>query len=335
MNFDWQTEETTAWDEPVTEPMPPGKRPFRRWLGLIVGLVALAALLLLAWAWQQRVATVTTQVDGDVLASHAILREAAIQQDGELIISVLSGRDETWAAQMAGLAASGQLVARPEMALTWLPETAVISPTVSTAPDFRAAEVVWTETYAIDVGHGLTEMVTLAHTAVYRQGGNRWLLTPPDGDFWGEEQVLSGQYLALAYPGRDAALVGRLLLNLDALLGRMCGSQLPGFTCPTGWQLPVRLVTSPEALAGNGRAEEEGVLRLPTPTLMGLPTNEAAYQALYRGYAGLIVAEALDSVNPASGPTLAQALVRLGLRPESAASTTAPPTSEAPHGPED
>jgi hypothetical protein len=316
MSFDWQTEETTPWDEPPVAVPERGQRPLRRWLFLAAGLLGLLLLGTVAWAWQQRVVTVTAQVDSDVLASHALVREAASQQDGELLISVLSGRDERWASDVAQSAAEGYLLQRPALGLTWhFSVTAPATPTITTAPDFRAAEVMWGENYVIDVGNGLTETVTLNHTAVYRLGGNRWLLTPPDAAFWGEEGVVSGQYLALAYPARDAALVERLLLDLDATLARMCSGQLAGFTCPDGWQIQARLVPSPAALAGNGRAAD-GALRLPTPTLVGLPDSEAAYQALLRGYAALIVAEALANAptSAAADFPLAQTLVQLGLR---------------------
>ncbi len=296
MSFDWQTEGKTVWeDTPSQSPTPKSRRG--RWVAVVAALVLLATAVIFQ-GLRQRLAQVAGQVEADVLASHAVIHEAAVRGDGEVVLSFLSGRDADWASATGQLAADGLTYGRDGLNLAWLPEQSA-APSVVVAPDLQSAEVTQGESYAIDVGNGLTETVVLAQTAVYRLGNNRWLLSPPEAEFWGASRTILGQYLVVHFPTRDAAVVERLFLRLDDKLGQMC-TQLPNFTCPPGFQVDVVFSTEPDALAqanlvGVITAAQAG-LRLPTPTLVGLPQSEAAFQALFRGYASLVVATAVTDL---------------------------------------
>lgn len=327
LTFDWQAEDTAVWEETES---PPSHRPpkRRRWLWVTAGLsLLLLATAVLARAWQQRLDSVTSGIEADILASEAVVQTAVAQRDGEMLASVLSGQDETWASTMAQLAGESGFYERSGLGLMWLPDTAAAPPVITLTPDLRAAEVIQAMAYAIDVGHGLTETVVLQHTAVYRAGANRWLLSPPEADFWGEMRVASGQYLTFRFPARDTAVAERLLMQTDARLGAMC-TQLPNFSCPDAYHLDVALSPEPAALAKANLpvviASQTGALTLPAPTLAGLPSTEAGYQALFRGYASLILAAAItDMVEWRCceqavfySAVLAELLHELGLRAE-------------------
>ncbi|PVE35238.1 hypothetical protein DC030_14655, partial [Enterococcus faecalis] len=89
-------------------------------------------------------------------------------------------------------------------------------------PEFRQAEVSFPRVYLTMNKEGVTQTVTLQQTAVYRRGAQRWLLAPPDAEFWGNRQTYAGNYLIMQYPARDGAWADRLAGDLDALLGRTC-----------------------------------------------------------------------------------------------------------------
>lgn len=324
MSFDWQTEGKTVWEDAPSQPPTPKSRR-GRWV--VVALVLLATAVIFQGV-RQRLAQVAGQVEADVLASHAVIHEAAVRGDGEVVLSFLSGRDADWASATGQLAADGLTYGRDGLNLTWLAEQSA-APTVVVAADLQSAEVTQGERYAIDVGNGLTETVVLEQTAVYRLGNNRWLLSPPEAEFWGASRTILGQYLVVHFPTRDAAVVERLFLRLDDKLGQMC-TQLPNFTCPAGFQIDVVFSPEPEALAqaslGAVITAEQTGLRLPTPTLVGLPQSEAAFQALFRGYASLVVATAVTDLvdwRCCEEVDFYQALLndllsQLGLRPSSA-----------------
>lgn len=304
MSFEWQTEEDGGWDDPdlyssdPDEQKPDGKRRGWRWLiwlSLLIGAFAAAG-----WTLNQRVQMSTSRVEADVLASYELVKQAASRQDDDLFQSVLSGRDGAWSGEMTQLMVGGDLTSRSGIGLTTVPVTHSITPTIEMAADLREAEVMTVLPYAIEIGNGLTETVQLRQTAVYRQGPNRWLLSPPDAAYWGDTRRIGGQYVNLFYPERDKEIAQDLLLSLDAKVGQVC-TQLPDVDCPNEYKLVVELTTDPGALTrlslisvvGNADGRH---LMLPTPTLVGLPQDQAGEQALFRGFGRLVAAAVLTDL---------------------------------------
>ena len=181
MSFEWQPEEEYNWDEEVALPEPP-QPGRRRWLWwVLVGVVLVGtAVFLLYRQLNQRVEVATEDVADDLIASYAVLQQAAQNQDENLFNSLLSGRDPEWSLAQQNNIASGLLFDRPGFNLAWQPgvaETAVISQTLS--PDLTAAELTTVQKYSLDIGNGLTETVELERRDVYRLGEDRWLYAPP------------------------------------------------------------------------------------------------------------------------------------------------------------
>lgn len=335
-NFDWQTEETAVWEDDPT-PAPPTSPPKRRrrgWLvtaGLLVGLLVIAGW----FAWRQlsqRVETTTETLTADVLASARVIEDAAATRDRDLFVTFLSGRDDGWASALEQAVSDG-LHDHPQLGLTWLPPTDPISPTMTLSPELNSAELLITRTYAIDVGGGLTETVRLAQTAVYRPGPNRWLLSPPEADYWGDTETVDGHILSLRYPARDAALATRLARDLDYKLLELC-ARFPDMNCPDDFA--VQLVFRPDPITLRNTVQGGAPLILddtaketllldgmPTPSLLGQPVDEAAYAALLRGYGGRLAAAVLIYLNdadcclerPFMQAALAVQLEQLALRP--------------------
>ncbi len=331
MSFDWRTEETVHWDEPPPvdpEPEQPPKRRRWRWVVLLFLLLLVGGAVGAFWWLQDRVETATTDVTGDVLASHELIAAAAVEGDAELVATFLSGLDRAWSEAIEMAVLAGDYQDRTAFGLTWLPAnpaTAVVSATLN--PEFNEAEVVAEHVYAYPIGNGLTETVRLRQTAVYRSGPDRWLLAPPNEEFWGETRTKQGFYLTLQYPARDEALAQRLALDMETALAAMCASST--FSCPDGLHVQVEFSTDPATLRSDFATavfvEEGRLFRLPTPTLVGVPQNEAGYQVIARGYAGQVllpIMRQLSGIVPGEQGVFAQAwldwqLARLGIRPYS------------------
>lgn len=291
MNFDWRTDDEESWT-PQTEP--PLRPSPNRWRRLLVGLVALAvALLGVAYLYrqaQQRIAATEEAVTDDVLASHELVTTAARTGDPEMLRNVLSGADDDWAAAQLSRVGNYPDAGRETFGLRLLEEEGP-PPEVALNPEMRAAELIWVARYTVANPSGVVSTVALTQTAVYRRGSDNWLLAPPEPAFWQGSDEYRGEYLEAIYPGRDEAIAARLAAGLDGVLGELCQT-----SCPAGYRLRLILSpdpasfdnTAPRALLSAGRT-----LVLPAPTLVGLPVDDGAYEALERGYAVLVTTAVL------------------------------------------
>ena len=308
MSFEWQTEEDYNWDEVETTPEPSAPKPKRwPWVMVIGVLLVGTAVFLLYRQLNERIETATEDVETDLASSYAVLQQATVAQDENLFNSLLSGREPEWAEAQAANLRGGMLFDRPGFSLTWQPglaETAVISQTLS--PDLTAAELTTLQTYSLDIGNGLTQTISLERVDVYRLGEDRWLYAPPEQVFWGVRRRLEGQLLSVRYPARDEKIVHRLAADLEAKLVQVCNT--PGLTCPPEARVRVIFSPDPQSLAeatfmGALTRQAQGdiwtggqAIRLPTPTLVGLPQNEVGYQTILRGYAAQLLTLAVNDL---------------------------------------
>jgi hypothetical protein len=326
MSFDWQTEEderhnSLDWDTPIENELNTAGRgrPPWRLIGAI-GLLAILAGSLLWWQVSRRVEAATQAVRSDVIASHNLVQKAAADGDEEIFRSFLSGRNPAWTAAELDLFRNQMLSDRTSFGLTpaagalpailSLPGEEVSSGEVMANVDLSSdlSEAVVTVPISYEVEGG-TAAVTLQQTSVYRRGDQRWLLSPPSEDFWGEAQTTNGQYLSLIYPRRDEEIAGRLASDLDKLIDRMCAT-LVDIGCSADLYLTVRLSADPgvlvaqaEPLGAQRRASDRNdILELPTPTLLGLPVSpdavqqETAYRAVLQGYAQQVLGATMSRV---------------------------------------
>lgn len=295
--FNWQTEDSEDWENgPAPQPPPrPQRRRMALLLGILLGLLLLSGGVIVIRQLNQRVGSVNDLLIADIRASHATIEQAATSRDVDLFMTQLSGRSDAWATAQEQLIAGGRFLDRSDFGLTPLGHPA--EPAVELAPDLLSAVVTTARPYAIQIGGGLTETVTLQQTAVYRPGPRRWLLAPPDPAFWGANQQASTRYLTLNYPERDAALAAQLLRYLDTQVAGLCANE-PDLICPPDLHITVELVSDPSSLANATTAavlaRDTAGLMLPTPTLVGLPADAAAAAALSRGYAAPVVTAALQ-----------------------------------------
>jgi hypothetical protein len=159
---------------------------------------------------------------------------------------------------------------------------------VDFAADLLSADLVSRQTYTATMPDGHIEFVTLQQTAVYRRGDARWLYAPPDKEFWGITVTDDNRDLTIVYPKRDEGLVRQLKVDLEQLLTEMCRT-LADLNCPNNLKVTLAFSTDPDSLVNLHKPKTlwQSGLRvvLPTPTLVGLPTNDDAYDVLFQGYA--------------------------------------------------
>lgn len=304
MSFDWQTQEEISWEEPPPleeEPLDPGPRR-RRWpyVVLMVLVGAAAAAFVVVRELNRRVDDAQTEARLAVISSYNVIQQAAVEADAELFVSFLSGRDADWSGAQERAVQEGAFLNREGLGLYRMGEASLGSDTadVTFSPDLTSAEMTVTQTYGVAIGHGLTETVRLRQTAVYRLGPNRWLLAPPELEFWGEMETRHGRYLTTTYPERDAAIGRRLASDLDRKLIEMC-EQIAGLNCPADLQVTLDLTTDPNSLLPLNRTNiplGQRNISLPTPTLAGLPLDEHGYRALQRGYGQRLVTAVISDL---------------------------------------
>ena len=300
-NFDWKTEDDFDWDKLAEDPpskSPPGKG--RRWLAIlaIVLLIGGVAAYLMHQV-NQRVDENTQAMRSDVVSSYNLLHLAEEEQDDELFFSLLSGRDGTWTAAQHALFQAQSLSNRAPFGLQARPVDSQTleendSFEITFSPDLLTADVATLLPYEIKIGNGLTEIVTLQETVQYRLGRERWLLSPPDQEFWGPQELQTGARIELIYPQRDEELAKRLHLDLDRKLDELCGT-LVDIECDSDLLLRIKLSTDPQTLVDAAQPhaariiDESLEIALPAPTLVGIPQDEDGYQAIFRGYAAQMV----------------------------------------------
>ncbi|MFZ1398901.1 MAG: hypothetical protein WAS33_18495 [Candidatus Promineifilaceae bacterium] len=303
MSFEWRTDEDEGWPEAgetAETAVPQQSFLRRRWRFLLLSLLGLLGVwLLVRWQINQRVAETTATIETELLATHNFVLQTAVSQDESLFRANLSGRNPDWSDVQKTLFNEGLLLNRPMLGWQHEPSAERLTAeavTFTLDPDLQGAALLYPQTYAIQTGALATETVVLQHTAVYRQGSSRWLYAPPLDDFWGDWTTWTGDNLALAYPQRDEAIAERLGADLDALLGQLC-RDLADLNCAADFRLNLRLGDDPAlwlALDDIETLLTAGLrLELPTPTLVGLPTDEASYQALYRAYGVQLVTAVL------------------------------------------
>jgi hypothetical protein len=238
--------------------------------------------------------------EDDIISSSNLVQAAAMDEDGELLATVLSGRDPAWTRTQLILVNGGQFFDREPFGLNWQPQSSPIEVQVTVSPDFNAAEVMARHQYRSAEGDDPSQVIVLDHSAIYRRSEDRWLKSPPIGDYWGEPITINGRFLSLTFPSRDEAIGRRLAADLEGLLSSACNT-LDGLECDSNPHIYVHLDTDPQSMLDMAKAETRFKITqdlfLPTPTLVGIPIDEDAYRAIYRGYAMSVVSSFLGQAS--------------------------------------
>lgn len=288
-DFSWNTDDEEGWHDllPPTNPHPRGR--FWQWL-LVLSAAAILISALIYARLQQQIRAATTRTEQDILSAHELSQLAAANQDLDLFRTNLSPLDLI----STELVAQGLFLDRPAFDLEYLPTTS-LPITITLAPDLLLAELRYEQEYRLTTDpSGPT--IRLRQTAIYQRGGTRWLRANPLPDFWGETAEQPETYLTVQYPQRDQVMALRLAQDLDEQLATLCRT-FPTLDCSADLHLTLQL--SPNAKTFFTLTDLEAIIRndqvlvLPAPTLIGLPLDEAGYQAILRGYSVPLVSLAI------------------------------------------
>jgi hypothetical protein len=278
------------------------------------------------WFVQQRIEDASDAAKVSVLAAHLLVRQAEKQADRELFRSMLSMANTPWADQQESLVARQVRFRRTSIGFFEVRPAGdgEYEVTVALSPDLSTAVV----SFPLPYQHlgDLQETFLLQQSDHYVREKDRWLLSPPSPEFWGEWQLFEGRALTASYRQGDAAVAERLAADLDAFVQEICQT-LPGIDCPADLRLGLRFddELAPDLLLAHlaSAADQAEDIRLPTPALVGRPVDEVGYQALWQSYA-TVIARAV--IRDATGyrcceygqlynALLSGQLYRLGLRP--------------------
>lgn len=188
-----------------------------------------------------------------------------------------------------GRSALGLPLAQPPTALAEDDERLVA---LELSPDLNSAELQFVELYRFG-----DEEVPLQQTAVYRRGRDRWLMAPPEDEFWGGWKTINIEDMAFIFAERDAELGKQLAADLNSGILQHC-RQAKDFECPDLSELTVRFDTNVASLVALSDPaviyDAQLRLELPSPTLVGLPVDDAGYDVLLRAYEAQIFTAVLS-----------------------------------------
>ena len=307
MQIEWKTEEDEE-GRPQNQTISPGvgnraptrrRRPWWR-LSLLALLLAAAALWGVYFVLQKQLEAVSAAAKAELLAVHDIVQQAERDRDEALLGSMISPTYPNWGSSQKRMMRNAMRWDRTFFGLTLArnaddePPTAAVADIAFTS-DWRMATV----TLAFPYEQADGPPVTLHQTVTYRDETAGWALVPAYPAFWGERRTATGRYLTVEYPERDAATVERLVADWDKLLASACQT-LDDLHCGRRWKLEVELSTESGVLARIADPvrwlEGESGLKLPTPSIIGRPVDDAGYQALRAGYAPLIMGAGIADI---------------------------------------
>lgn len=294
--FDWQTEDDEWQEEPTT----PETAVARTWNGRPLFFILLLLAATVGVVYRQVSHQISQTVESskqDVLASYQLWQTAVSSRDEELFYTLLSGRDAAWTETQTRLLKAHLTLNRIPLGL-YSTTNPLTNFTVELSPDLTEAIVTAEREYTIAATSETTQTVRLQETAIFRRGQQQWLYAPPADSFWGKWQVQNGDLLTLIYTERDGEIGRRLAADLETYIHHLC--QLRGVQCPADLHIGVRLENDPAVFMDIADPLSliiaDRSLVLPTPTLVGLPLDEAGYQALLNGYADQVLSPVITSL---------------------------------------
>ena len=241
-------------------------------LGLILLILGTVPLYLFL---RQRLSRVETAAYNDIMASHHVVQQAAQRDDAELFNALWADSNHLRDDEVDLLFEQSVRLERHQLGLDLQLERPDVVD-VSFGPNLDMAYLIAEQIYTTPAGSPLV----LQQAYVYQLIEDQWLFTLPNAEFWGETLHIDAPRLTVIFPARDEMIARQLTTDLHALVEHLC--QAPQVDCPPQLVLSLDLVTTYQIGANLRRHGRTAVL--PTPTLLGIPVDEAGYQTLYRYY---------------------------------------------------
>ncbi len=293
--FNWQTEDEDAWVEPAAHRrMPQPRRGV--WAALLGLMIVAGCFAVLYQLGQWRTLQRELVIKREILAVHTTWRRAVVRGDEELFAALTARDDPRWYAAQRQLLQLGRTLDRQALGLTASPEPGP-EPVITLSPDLDTALFVYQQPYSSVSSDAVG--VFLQQTAFYRRQGSVWVQQAPPADVWGPTQMITSANVVADFPERDRSWVERIVADLDRDLGEVCGQigegspSKPSPLCDANGRIRIDFLTDASAVAAfldRARPSLDGLsFSLPSPTLIGVPVDEAGYQVVYAGYTGHIL----------------------------------------------
>ncbi len=286
VEYTWEIE--GHQNQPVASGSVPDLPAGPRWPFFLALLGVLATGFLLTWyqvtALQMQAETLAIR---DVERNFDLAITAIEEEDEEVFELILPGANLEWTATQHQLFRESALFARTSFGLL-ISKTGQEIVHTELSPDLTQAEILSEQAYDLVQPAEPAGPIRLQFTTLLRKDDGQWSWQAPDASFWGAMQAIETGRLTLIFPRRDEQFMRRLAVDLDEEVDTLC-DQLAMISCPPGVVLTMRMSIDPAVFMppteSNLMRGEQEELVIPTPTLMGLPVDEAGYQAIRRGYA--------------------------------------------------
>ena len=283
-NYSWETDDESDW-EPSSTPEVSSPRVGSRALLLPAAGVIVACLLIL-FLLDRRLEGREDIIRQNIVAAQRTWEQSVDRQDLELFSTLISRAQADWYQSQRRLLMSGRTLDRRSFGLELLPgEPDQFD--IDLDASWRKAELAFPRRYTVS-GTDDRPPITLFQTLTYQISGDRWQLAPPSASFWGNSVIEDIGLVNITYPERDKEFISRLASDLAHDLADICAEYPTARECLPDSQILIEFETSPESLLAledvNTLALSGRTIVLPAPSLVGLPADEAAYDALYQGY---------------------------------------------------
>lgn len=299
-SFNWHDEET-GWEVSKEPKQPPQKQAPNHSRGLFFpGLVTILIILSIVFgvAWW-RVQTVEEQLREEVMKSWRLVVDSALNDDPELLVNQLSGRDPDWVSLQQQILLDGSFLGRAATlpSLETIPERTVSLDTITI--EFEPEQTAAILEHQISYLDGWGNIIRFQQEELFRQGRDRWLYSPPEF----EEADLTpievrGERVTFFAPTSDIDQIRAIMTSFDAKLDDMCSGGIE-FVCtpldPLTFVIRFEPQLTPshlelENLFGDLRGLNNRVeILLPSPFLLGEPVTETDEEALIQAYNAILL----------------------------------------------
>ena len=156
--------------------------------------------------------------------------------------NLLSGRDMAWVQNQVPLIGDGDFFGRSQFGLHQLVEAEPTIENIELSPDLTTATVTLSLSYQTDT---IGNPIVLQHTAVYKLGVERWLLSPADPLENPQTETYQGAYIQATYPQEESELIGRLVTEMAQTMQNVCNRFVDLMCSPTTHQFDLTFSSDP------------------------------------------------------------------------------------------
>ena len=343
--FDWLSDDESSWEPELANPSSESKRRRKRSISrilLALALIVVPAGIIILLSLNRTIDSTNERVTADVIAAHNLVKKAVNNGDIDLFDTMISSNHENWHRIQLKLFRHQLIVDRDSFGLV-IPSNSTAElenypARVELSPDLDSAEVIDYQPYLSQVVSAEPIPILLEKSSFYEHNGEGWIVAPiPDPDaYWGDWLKVRFGPLSVTYPARDEDYIERLGKDLAALVQLVCAHE--SINCPVDFTLRLLFARDLDSLMRlNDNYRTLGLssgyaayrIVLPAPSLIGIPTNESGYRALFHGYGSWIAAILVNRYGLEQGEDVEQLVISYlkdwGLNPPP---MPKPPTSQ-------